>query len=121
MNNDRRKEIGTFGETLACDFLKQRGYKIIERNARLSYLEIDIVARKNKIFSFVEVKTRTKKFLGGADEALRNLQIKKLKRAICAYVVQNKIQLENIQLDFISVDIDCEKKSARIKHYPNIF
>ena len=118
---DRRKAIGAYGEDLACKFLQKRGYKIIDRNVKFSYLEIDIVSRKKKTTSFIEVKTRTVSSLGAADQALRSAQIKKLKRAMVAYSIQNGIKLNTIQLDFVSVDIDREKKTARIKHYPDIF
>ena len=118
---DLRKTIGNFGESVACDFLKKHGYKIINRNVKLSYLEIDIVAEKNKNTFFIEVKTRTTKNLGLADQALRKTQIKKLKKAIVSYSFQNKINLNNIQLDFISIDLDKENKTASIKHYKNIF
>jgi len=121
MKKDKRQNIGAFGETLACDFLKKRGYKIIDRNARLSYLEIDIIAKTKQELVFIEVKTRISQILGPADEALKNSQIKNLKKAIVKYCAKNKQKLDNIRLDLISVNIILPKKSAKIKHFKNIF
>ena len=53
------KEIGRWGEDVACDMLVGLGYAIVERNWRVGHLEIDIVAQKGGRIAFVEVKTRT--------------------------------------------------------------
>ena len=47
------------GEDIAVNYLKKKGYKIIERNFRKGYGEIDIIALKKNVLVFVEVKTRT--------------------------------------------------------------
>lgn len=53
------KEIGALTENLAAEYLKNKKYKILEKNFRCRFGEIDIVAQKNKILVFVEVKSRT--------------------------------------------------------------
>ena len=55
MNN---KRIGTLGEELAGIMLQEKGYKILAKNFRCRYGEIDIIASKNGVLAFVEVKTR---------------------------------------------------------------
>ena len=52
-------EIGRYGEDIACDYLKSKRYKIIERNFHASHNEIDIIAQNKEYIVFVEVKTRT--------------------------------------------------------------
>lgn len=52
-----KKEIGKAGEDKAAEYLKENGYKIIERNWHTRFGEIDIIAQKNDIIVFVEVKT----------------------------------------------------------------
>ena len=54
-----KRLIGNLGERAAARYLKRRGYKILERNYVNSGHEIDIIARKNSITVFIEVKTRT--------------------------------------------------------------
>lgn len=53
------KEIGALTENLAAEYLQNKKYKIIERNFRCRFGEIDIVVQKNKILVFIEVKSRT--------------------------------------------------------------
>jgi putative endonuclease len=50
--------LGERGENLAAKFLRNKGYKILERNFKVAVGEIDIVAREGKVLVFVEVKTR---------------------------------------------------------------
>ena len=53
-----KSEIGRIGEDLACEYLKNKGFQIIERNFRKPWGEIDIIAKeKNGALVFVEVKT----------------------------------------------------------------
>lgn len=52
-------ELGRFGERAAADFLKRKGYRILERNFRAGRNEIDIIASRRAEIVFVEVKTRT--------------------------------------------------------------
>lgn len=51
-------EMGRRGETAVCSYLMERGYKILTRNYRIRGGEIDIIAQKEEILAFVEVKTR---------------------------------------------------------------
>ena len=58
MNNNRyNKNLGDAGEQRATDFLIEKGYKIIDRNWRTKDGQIDIIAEKDEIIVFVEVKT----------------------------------------------------------------
>lgn len=51
------REKGFYAESLACEYLQKNGYEIVERNFSSKYGEIDIIALKNKIIHFVEVKS----------------------------------------------------------------
>lgn len=61
---------GKWGEELAAGYLKDKGYQIIFRNFYSKYGELDIVAKKNKLLVFVEVKTRTQDLYGTPAEAV---------------------------------------------------
>ena len=52
------KQVGVLGENIARDFLTSRGYKILEKNLKTPFGEIDIIARKRQFTVFFEVKTR---------------------------------------------------------------
>jgi putative endonuclease len=70
--------VARFGEEVATNCLKKIGYKIIERNFRKGYGEIDIVSIFNNVLVFVEVKTRTTGPYGGAIEAISYGKLQKL-------------------------------------------
>ena len=54
-----KSDIGNYGENIACNFLKKKGFKIIARNHREAHKEIDIIATNKEFIAFVEVKTRS--------------------------------------------------------------
>ena len=99
--------IGKYGEDLACEFLKSRGYKIIERNFRIRGGEIDVVAKDGITLVYVEVKTRSQYMFGTPEESVTPFKLRFLQRAAKFYRLKRKNlnlpQLERI--DVISVDI----------------
>ena len=52
-----KKEVGTLGESLACEYLKRHGFRVLERNVTRKTGELDVVARKENVLHIVEVKT----------------------------------------------------------------
>ncbi len=68
MYNSRQK--GTVYEEKAADYLKSKGYTILERNYRVNKGEIDIIARQGKYLVFIEVKYRSSSTKGCAEEAV---------------------------------------------------
>lgn len=54
-----KRSLGIWGEDYACGHLKRQGYEIIERNFRLKFGEVDIIAKQGDEIAFIEVKTRT--------------------------------------------------------------
>lgn len=115
-----RQKVGKFGEKIAREFLIKKGYEILATNIKISYQEIDIIAKKDKLYVFIEVKTKTSQSFGSADEAIDSGKINNLKKAMEAYSYEKKWDENFIRLDFISVDIQKTKKIAKIKHYRNI-
>ena len=64
---EQKRKLGKFGETLACDYLKNLGYSIVEKNAQVHHKELDIIAIDKDCLVIVEVKTRTEgNILSGA-------------------------------------------------------
>lgn len=54
-----KKEIGALGEEVACEYLKRRGFRIVDRNVARKTGELDVIAQKGDTLHFVEVKTLT--------------------------------------------------------------
>lgn len=98
--------IAVIGEDLAAQFLKKKGYKIIERNFRKSYGEIDIICLKNKTLIFVEVKTRTSNKFGTPIEAISYHKLKSLIKTAEFYSHLHPELPSALRIDAISVTLN---------------
>lgn len=114
------KIVGNYGEGLARNFLARNGYEILDRNIKIGYKEIDIVAKKDDEIVFIEVKTRTSEKFGAAEEGMDDRKIGYLSYAILSYLKQHKYNDYEVSFDLIAVNIDKRNKTARIKHYKKI-
>jgi putative endonuclease len=121
MSNFHAKEVGEFGEGLVIKYLERKGYQIKEKNLKLSYQEIDIVAFEKKELVIIEVKTRTDDSCGVAEESIGREKIRNIKRATRAYCKLKNIDIDNTRFDVVVVNIDRKNKIAKIKHYIRIF
>lgn len=95
-------ELGVIGEQLAEDYLKNAGYTIIERNWRSSHYEIDVIASKDNVLHFIEVKTRSSDHYGYPEE---NVDKQKLYCLICAGddYLQAHSNWKRIQFDILAI------------------
>ncbi len=110
-------EKGKKGEELAYNYLLKKGYSILERNWRYKHLEIDIIAKKDTILHFIEVKTRKDKGLLHAREAMSYKKKQNILRAIEIYLSMHKLQ-NTAQLDLIAITID-DKEEMTLEHIEN--
>lgn len=112
-----RQEIGRWGENLACKYLEENNYKIIERNFLCRQGEIDIIAKDSnkKELVFVEVKTRSNFKYGNPAEAVNKEKQNHMIQAIQYYIYKNHIKNIPIRLDVIEVYIVQECKINHIK------
>ncbi|MEK9176217.1 MAG: YraN family protein [Patescibacteria group bacterium] len=108
------------GEELATEFLKKKGYKIIERNFRKGYGEIDIIAVHKNTLVFVEVKTRTSNQFGTPFEQISYFKLKTLIKTVQFYKVLNPKLPESLRIDAISVILDENNGTSKIEHMENI-
>ena len=74
----KRRDTGILGERIAGDFLKKRGYQILETNYRCPHGEIDIIARHGDYLVFVEVRTRKSLRFGSPEESITHAKRQKL-------------------------------------------
>jgi putative endonuclease len=94
---------GMIGENLACDYLLKNGYKILQRNYRSKFGEIDIVALDNKILCFVEVKWRKNSNFGSGLEAISFKKRQKILLTAKEYLVTSKFEGPS-RIDVLSID-----------------
>lgn len=106
-----KKQIGKNGEDIATDYLKNLGYKIVERNFNCWWGEIDIIALDKDEIVFIEVKTRSSKQYGNAAEAVNKVKINHLWKTVEFYVYLNNLSNMFIRIDVVEVYI----KDGKIK------
>jgi putative endonuclease len=111
--------VARFGEDAAVNYLKKKGYQIIERNFRKGYGEIDIVSVHNNILVFVEVKARTTTLYGGAIEAISYSKLQKLIRTCEYYKMLHPKLPESLRIDAILIDLE-NGEVKKIEHIENI-
>ena len=120
MNRD--KEIGNLGEDISTSFLTSNGYRIIERNYRTKFGEIDIVAKKNRGIRFIEVKSKESY---GNSPFLPEYNItpkkrEKLRKLSEFYLSSRKYpNNQEWQIDVIAVSIDKLSGAYKINHIEN--
>jgi len=114
------KQLGDYGQKLAVDFLRGKGYLIVQENYFSRYGEIDIIAKEADQLVFVEVKTRTGTAYGLPEEAIDQAKIKKMLATIGAYLSAKEINNDNYRLDAVAIEIDEGRKIAKVRHHVNI-
>lgn len=65
-----KQELGRLGEEEAVHYLRERGWRILERNVRIGRREVDVIAMKGEVLAFIEVKCRTTGRFGHPLEAI---------------------------------------------------
>ena len=101
MKSSRSK--GTQFEGLACQYLRRKGYKILDRNVYLMRKELDIVALDGDTIVFVEVKGRRSSRFGVPAEAVDHTKRRHLVRVASAYLGRQKLWDRSCRFDVVSV------------------
>lgn len=119
-NRTEKRKLGDIGENVACEFLRRRGFEIVEKNYLRKWGEIDIVAKKSSVIHFVEVKSVTHVTTGyRPEDNMHPWKLKRLSRAMQTYLLEKKLDCD-WQLDLITVKIDKEKRKAQVEIIENI-
>ena len=113
---NRRQKLGRRGETLAARYLSEKGYRIMARNVRTPHGEIDLVAQKDEITVFVEVKTRASRRFGPPEAAVTPRKQAHMFASAAHYAQENA--LETWRIDVIAVETDTTP--PRITHFENV-
>lgn len=99
----KNKIEGNVGEIKAVNFLKKKKYKIITTNYKNKIGEIDIIAEKDDLIVFVEVKNRSTFAFGRPIEAVTLQKQNKIKKVAEIFLMMNHIQYHNVRFDVIEV------------------
>ena len=118
-----KRKIGNLGERAAARHLRRKGYRIIKKNYTAADAEIDIIARKRDVLSFVEVKTRNIKHLGKmearpASAVTPEKQRRIIRTAGCFLSRYN--EKARIRFDVIEVYLEDSKRGVKIKEIKHL-
>ncbi|BFG69698.1 YraN family protein [Sediminibacterium sp. KACHI17] len=98
------KKTGDLGESIAGEFIIEKGYHILERNWRYKHWEVDIIASRNRKLHFIEVKTRNSLRFGKPEESITREKMSHLKNAAEQYQYQHP-EWKYIQFDVIAITL----------------
>lgn len=112
--------LGRFGEELAAKYLQKNGYRILARNFRKGYGEIDIITQKEDTLVFVEVKTRIGDKYGKPEEAITPWKLKALIRTVQYYKVLHPKLPDSLRIDLLAIDLSPAGEVKTLKHLQNI-
>lgn len=112
-----RQNLGRLGERLAADLLETRGYRLLERNFRCRYGEIDLVAEEGQDLVFVEVKTRRGTLCGRPEEAITSRKARKLQEVACYYLDEHQVPDCSWRIDVVAVQFSASGMLEEIRVY----
>lgn len=107
--------IGAYGEDLACEFLTDLGYELVDRNWRCDQGELDIVARDGASLVFCEVKTRRSTAFGSPVEAVTPAKAARLRRLAISWLRAHDQHADEVRIDVIGV-LSPPSAPAQIEH-----
>ena len=144
MAKTAKRQTGDLGEEVACKYLERKGFRVLERNYLRKWGEIDIVAEKADLLSFIEVKsvrldstssTRrvsreskgvgeqgvTREPLYRPEENVHPAKLKRLHRAIQTYLIDHKIpESRPWRIDVACVYLDFSTRKAKVELIENV-
>jgi putative endonuclease len=115
----KRRDTGILGEKLAGDFLRKRGYRILEANYRCPAGEVDLVAEHRDFLVFVEVRTKRSREFGTPEESITETKKERL-ITVAAYYQQTHHNLpQSWRIDVVAVELNRKGKPWRIELIEN--
>ncbi|QUH21684.1 YraN family protein [Alkaliphilus sp. B6464] len=114
-------KLGLIGEQLAVNYIRDNGYYILDRNYRTRLGELDIIAKKDNIIAFIEVKTRTSNTYGMPSEAVNYRKQKTIQRLSQQYILHKKLNNTCCHYRFDVIEVKIIGKKYKIDHIENAF
>jgi putative endonuclease len=103
---DGKPKAGASGERIAAEYLILSGYRIVERNYRSRYLEVDLIAEKSGRLAFIEVKMRRSDSCGSALESMSRRKIRNLRAAARSFLSESPCRYSEYRFDLVAIDIN---------------
>lgn len=112
MPSNRAK--GKLGERLGEDYLMRQGYKILERNVRSPFGEIDLVADHRGTLVFIEIKARRDNVFGYPEEAVGDRKKQRLIRLASWYLSCREGKPPSVRFDVLAIQEEGEERGVRL-------
>lgn len=118
---ESRAEIGALGEQLAAEYLQKLGLRVLARNWRSRYGELDIVAadEARRAVIFVEVKTRTGEQFGGVAQAVTVAKVRRLRRLAGLWLSAQSGSWASVRIDVVTVRLG-RRRTPEITHIEGV-
>jgi len=122
MSSDLRHELGRTGERLAAAHLERLGLRVLARNFRTRWGELDLVAADERTIVFCEVKTR-RQGSGSPWDALRPSKQLRVRRMAACWLMeaQDRPYAAELRFDAIGVTIDARGRLVSLEHLEAAF
>jgi putative endonuclease len=111
------KKFGDIGERIAAQFLRLKGFELIESNVRFARREVDLLARDGGYLVAVEVKLRWGAAYGAAAEAVDGRKLARVQTALMGFARESKLQP---RVDVVAIDVDPSGERMTLEHYVGV-
>jgi putative endonuclease len=119
MSASGKQALGKEGERVAEQYLKNKGYKLIERNYRCPLGELDLIVLDRRVVVFVEVKTRSGNGYGTPLEAVAFRKQRKMIQTAQYFLSEKKLHQRDTRFDVVG--ISWPGREPEIEHVENAF
>lgn len=114
------QRIGRTGEQVAASYLQKHGYRIVLRNFKARYGEIDIICEKDGVLIFVEVKTRIGNQFGAPEEAITPRKLREIIQTSQYFALLHSLQSAAQRIDVIAISLTAENNLLSLNHIQSV-
>jgi len=111
------KQTGFLAEELAASALTKKGFQILERNFANRFGEIDIIAKKNGVLVFIEVKAKKGTEFGTPEEMVNESKLKRIQRMATVYLQGQDLPC---RIDVVAIVLSPDNEIISLTHYENV-
>ncbi|MBG0787131.1 MAG: YraN family protein [Anaerolineaceae bacterium] len=119
-NKTYQQQVGRQGEDLAADYLQKQGYQLLDRNYLSRFGEVDLVAVKDEVIVFVEVKARTNDRFGLPEASVTPEKLEKIYDTALFWLQEHPEMPDDWRVDVIAIQLDKAFHVQDIQHFINI-
>jgi putative endonuclease len=116
-----RRTVGQYGERLAEHYLIGQGAKLLARNYRIPFGEIDLVVEHEGELVAVEVKARAIDALEQPEEAVNWRKLRRIVQALTAYALDTDLMEMSWRIDVVAIQLELDGTMCRLNHLRSVY